>query len=116
MRQQMFNTTSCRSGRSFDYRDIFSGLSNEKMSPAACLFVSYHLLHYPSACLSRITVSGAVQNCLFLTTPSRILSPYTYASSFGETLLCLGKARCLLMGQSLVRMKTNFAKKPKNPV
>src|SRR5487761_2425382 len=36
MRQKINTHTSLKSGCSFYYRDIFSGLSNEKMSPALC--------------------------------------------------------------------------------
>lgn len=40
MRQKVNTDKSLRGGRSFYYRDIFSGLTNEKMSPALYQFNS----------------------------------------------------------------------------
>lgn len=102
-----------RDGCSFCYRDIFSGLSNEKMGPVPFM---------PIGAGFPVFVNDFPLNAYFATIlfflwiTSPVLSLGGQQPPFWEAFRRLPIFLCLLRGNSLVLLKTNFAKKPKNPV
>ena len=113
MRQETIHSNALEGGRSFCYRDIFSGLSNEKMGPVLCIFMSVGYFAILSAYfIGILSISFIVITLCFFTVPS----PRGQEPSYGKAFLSPLKCLCLLQGASLALLKTNFAKKPKNPV
>jgi hypothetical protein len=113
MRQGTTHSNAFKGGRSFSYRDIFSGLSNEKMGPVPCVSVcsSYWCI------LPAFTKYLLFIPAFFYVWQSHLFpSPQGRKPSYGKVFLRFPKSLCLLKGASLVLLKTNFAKKPKNPV
>lgn len=110
MRQGMTHTNAYRGGCSFSYRDIFSGLSNEKMGPVPSipLLTGFLILQGPHGSCTTLPVWFPA-----IYAPA---APSPRGHAFGQATLQLPKCLCILKGCSLVLLKTNFAKKPKNPV
>jgi hypothetical protein len=118
MRQENAYYTLLKGGRSFGYRDIFSGLSNEKMSPVPSIVLSlidlkhytffYVLAHYLS------TPSAFFKTPA--TNPPLGIDGIPWYPSVAGLAPALCRYSILLNGAGLVLLKTNFIKKPKNPV
>jgi hypothetical protein len=113
MRQETIDNKAFRGGRSFYYRDIFSGLSNEKMGPVPCIFIPATRLgirsYQPVDYFSIVT---------FFFPWMAHARPFARGQKlyYTKAVLPQPKCGCVLKGASLALLKTNFAKKPKNPV
>ncbi|MDP1763933.1 MAG: hypothetical protein Q8L07_08615 [Sediminibacterium sp.] len=120
MRQEITTSNALKGGCSFDYRDIFSGLSNEKMSPVLCM--SLPLIQLAGKTLHTILYALITSNFPYPKHINRWPAhfwqkappPWFFIAGFQVHTgsICFH----LLKGKSLVLLKTNFSKKPKNPV
>jgi hypothetical protein len=113
MRQGTIHSKAFKGGRSFSYRDIFSGLSNERMGPVPCIFIPLSYFGILRAIpVSLLFIPTFFFGCFVHAVPS----PQGQKPSYGKAFLHFPKILYVLKGSSLVLLKTNFAKKPKNPV
>ncbi len=117
----MLSYNFLKGGCSFYYRDIFSGLSNEKMSPALYFSPSRNAMDKNTSSLPNIP-KRSLDNLLHYLTMQEIkktkknsVTPqkkhphflYQYYKGFKMISRLKGSALCLL--------KTKFAIKPRNP-
>lgn len=83
------------------------------MSPVPCIIEPLGNGDIPSGSLSYVLATAVFFfSSLMLTVPS----PQRPEHFYGRVFMGLTKSLCLLKGDSLALLKTNFAKKPKNPV
>jgi hypothetical protein len=132
MRQKDTTYNFFKSGRSFYYRDIFSGSFNEKMSPALSPYYSRYVpvsssrvieTNSPSlTCIPKRSLDSIIHYLLLQEIKKSKLP--SYPSSFPQKrhryfLFQYHKNFQLinrLKGSALCLLQTQFTKKPKNPI